>query len=278
MKLYKILFEQEEQLKLLSPEEMKAPKSAFAHIPTVGTVNDYTAPVFAMLHWSALSEQSFALIHAERFKQWVEGNMTGPFEKWLCAYAGTTERHSSDCGGAVEINYMVRSPQFPGAGGAMYALVSNYYKAPITSDRTSSTSNSAKKAWAKIESGSDWTKVELDNYSNNGFRGDKDFYDIKGTWPNRSVSPTTEPKTPDDEQDDCVLPPPSNPVNINKKLGTANAWIYSGPLNAEELLSHCEDVLSDLVGNTEYARSEIETEIKKKSSRMFLRYYKGIEG
>jgi len=289
MKLYKILFEQK-QLKLLSPEEMQAPKSAFAHIPTVGTSNDYSAPTFAMFDWLDGSEQGFALIHAERFKQWVEGKMTGPFERWLCAYAGSTERHSSDCGGAVEISYMVRSPQFPGAGGAMYALVSNYYNAPITSDRKNSTSNSAKKAWAKIESGSDWTKVDLDNwkthFSDATGKAYKKWFNFKGTWPNRSVKSTDEeglpeevgPITPDNEQDDCAVPKAKNDDDVNKKLGTANAWIYSGPLNAEELLSHCADVLSDLVDYTKYARSEIENEIKKKSNKMFLKYYKGVEG
>ena len=269
------MFEQGEQLKLLSPEEMKAPKSAFAHIPTVGTVNDYRAPTFAMIDWWSTPEQGFALIHVENFRKWAAEGML-PFERWLCAYAGSTERHSSDCGGAVEVSYMVRSPQFPGAGAAMYALVSDYYKAPITSDRQSSTSNSAKKAWAKIESSSDWTKVELDNYSNDSY-GDKESYDIKGTWPNRSVSPTAEPKTPDDEQDDCVLPA-QDPVGINKKLGSANAWIYNGPLNSEELMSHGQEVLLAIANESGITKAELEREIKNKSNKLFTKYYKGVEG
>jgi len=276
MKLYKILFEQEEQLKLLSPEEMKAPKSAFAHIPTVGTVKEYRPPAFAMIDWWNDSEQGFALFHVGHFRKWAAEGML-PFESWICAYAGSNKRHSRDCGGAVEVSYMARSPQFPGAGAAMYALISDYYKAPITSDRQSSTSNSAKKAWTKIENGSDWTKVELDNYSNNDFRGHKKYFDIKGLWPNRLVSPTTEPKTPNKKQDDCVLPA-SDPVNINKKLGSANAWIYNGPLNAKELLSHGQEVLTAIANESGLERYQLEQEIKNKSNNLFTKYYKGIEG
>lgn len=274
IKLYKILFEQQEQLKLLSPEQMKAPASAFKHIPQ--TTTNYAAPEYAMIDWWSGSEQGFALFHVERFRKWIAEGMMQPFEPWLCAYAGSNERHSNDCGGAVEVSYMVRSPQFPGAGAAMYALVSDYYKAPITSDRQSSTSNSAKKAWAKIENGSDWTKVELDNYSNDSY-GDKEYYDIKGTWPNRSVSPAAEPITPGNEQDDCVLPG-YNPVNINKKLGSANAWIYNGPLNAEELMSHGQDVLLAIADEFGMAPAELRQLIKNKSNSLFSKYYQGVEG
>jgi len=274
MKLYKILFEQEQQLKLLSPEEMKAPKSAFAHIPTVGTVKEYRPPAFAMIDWWNDSEQGFALFHVGHFRKWAAEGML-PFESWICAYAGSNERHSRDCGGAVEVSYMVRSPQFPGAGAAMYALISDYYQKPITSDRQSSTSNSAKKAWAKIESSSDWTKVELDNYGDHS--GHNIYFDIKGTWPNRLVSPTAEPMTPDDEQDDCVLPD-SIPSFINKKLGSANAWIYNGPLNSEEMLSHGQEVLTAIADESGITKAELEREIKNKSNKLFTKYYKGVEG
>jgi hypothetical protein len=284
MKLYKILFEQEEQLKLLSPEEMKAPESAFKHISVVGTVKEYRPPAFAMIDWWNDREQGFALFHVGHFRKWAAEGML-PFESWICAYAGSNERHSRDCGGAVEVSYMVRSPQFPGAGAAMYALISDYYKAPITSDRQSSTSNSAKKAWAKIESSSDWTKVELDNYGDNygasgpygHHSGHKKYFDIKGLWPNRLVSPTTEPKTPNNKQDDCVLPD-SIPSLINKKLGSANAWIYNGPLNAEELLSHGQEVLIAIANESGLERYQLEQEIKNKSNNLFTKYYKGIEG
>lgn len=290
MKLYNILFEQQEQLKLLSPEQMKAPKSAFEHIPTTGTSNDYIAPTFAMVDWWDGSEQGFALIHAEFFKQWVEGGFVGSLETWLCAYAGSNERHSNDCGGAVEVSYMVRSPQFPGAGAAMYALVSDYYKAPITSDRQSSTSNSAKKAWAKIEGSSDWTKVDLDNWKMKfSDKTGKDYvkwFNFKGTWPNRSVRSTDEngdpeevgPMTPDDEHDDCELPKAGTDDGVNKKLGTANAWIYNGSLNAKELLSHGQEVLLAIADEFGMAKAELKQEIKNKSFKLFTKYYRGVEG
>lgn len=276
IKLYKILFEQEEQLKLLSPEQMKAPKSAFSHIPKIGGT-DYVAPAFAMVDWWDGSEQGFALFHVEKFHKWIADGMYAPFERWLCAYAGSNERHQSDCNGAVEVNYMVRSPEFPGAGAAMYALVSDYYKAPITSDRQSSTSNSAKKAWAKIESSSEWTKVDLDNWKEDSY-DNKTWYRINGSWPNRSITSSDEPATPDDESDDCSIPKAGTSDGLDRKLGTANAWMYNGSLDAESLISNGQEVLNSIADEFGGTKAELEREIKSKSSKLFTKYYRGIDG
>lgn len=249
IKLYKILFEQQES-----------------------TVN-YVAPTFGLLEWKDGSEHALALFHIDNFKKWIELDRNSPFEKWLCSYAATYNQHKNDCSGAVEVNFMVRSPEFAGAGSVMYALVSNFFQAPITSDRQGSTSNSAKKAWAKFESSSDWTKVDLDNY---GDRESK-WYRINGAWPNRSLSLANKPATPD-ESDDCQLPYAGTEEGINNKLGTANAWLYKGSINSGELISRANEALDEIANNLGKSRINLEDDIKIFSNKLFSKYYKGISG
>ena len=272
IKLYKILFEQQEQLKLLSPEQMKAPESAFSHLKTPKVSKSYAAPTFAVHKWKSGSEHGFALFHVDMLRKWIESQKSFPYEKWLCAYASTYNEHRGDCSDAVEVNYIARSPEFPGAGSVMYALVSDYFGAPITSDRQSSTSNSAKKAWANIESSSDWTKVDLDN-----FKDGPTWYRIDGNWPNRKVKAADEPATPDDS-DDCNLPVAADEEGINKKLGTADAWLYKGNIDSSSLIDRGYSAISEIADETGGYITDIEKDIESLSNSLFVKYYKGISG
>jgi hypothetical protein len=272
MKLYPILFEQ--QLKLLSPEQMKAPKSAFNHL--AATKTNYNAPTFALATWKSGYEQAFGLFHVEKYKKHVASGFAEPVESWLCAYAGTTEQHSADCSGAVEINYIARSPEWQGAGSVMYALVSKHFNAPITSDRKSSTSDSAKKAWAKIEADSNWKKVDLDNWKKNDDDA-KDWFQFKGSWPNRTIYGSDKPATPN-EADDCRLPPTSL-HSINGVLGTADAWLYQGPLDSKQLLDHGKTVFSEIRRKYDgMSRDDLIEDISDKADQLFRKYYTGVTG
>ena len=272
MKLYPLLFEQE-QLKLFSPEEMKAPESAFKHLAPSKIKTDYTSNDYGLFSWNNGGVEGFALFHINKFKEWIKSGEQLSWETWICAYAGTEEKHNNNCSGAVEINYMARNPKFPGSGATMYALISSYYRSPITSDRVHSTSDSAKKAWARIESSGEWEKVELDNYSDI----EDDWYRFKGTWPNRSVTTSDEPSTPD-KYDDCKTPRGIGSDAVNNKLGTANAWIYHGSLNAHEISEHAEDALPEIAKETGYDRRHLESRIKSTANKLFSKYYQGIEG
>ena len=257
MKLYSILFEEK--------------------------LNSYQPPEYAMVDWQHGKEHAFALLHVEKFNSWVEGGLMGGPKDWLCAYGGVERTHETDCNGAVEVNYMVRSPQFPGAGSVMYALISDYYQKPITSDRQSSTSNSAKKAWAKIESSSDWTKVELDNYYQHNTSYPKYWFRFDGSWPNRTGKNEDEngelfkPLTPEDASDDCRLPVSSGDP-ANAVLGTANAWLYHGPFKAGPLLDLGDETLNTIGANNGASREELKEEIKIQAAKLFASEYKGIEG
>ena len=273
IKLYKILFEQQEQLKLLNPEQMKAPESAFSHLKIPKTLKNYTAPTFALFEWVDGSEQGFALFHVDMFRNWVESRQSFPFEKWLCAYAATYNQHRGDCSNAVEVNYMVRSPEFPGAGSVMYGLISDYFNAPITSDRHGSSSNSAKKAWASIESSSEWTKVDLDNYTD----PNSEWYRFNGSWPNRSITSSNKPAT-QDESDDCELPIAGTEEGLNKKLGSADAWMYKGSLDSSSLIDRANEALKDIANELGKSEISLHDYIKTLSNRLFTKYYKGIEG
>jgi len=290
IKLYKILLEQSEQPKLLSPEQMKAPPSAFKHLAPLHL--HFAAPEYALVPWkSSGSEQALTLIHVDKFKKWLDDEETS-YESWICAYAGTTNDYRSgrECGGAVEVNCMVRSPQFPGAGSTMYALVSSFFGAPITSDRQTSTSNSAKQAWAKIENSSDWSKVELDNYT---MKYDPDLSDeykkwhkFTGSWPSRKVIATdvegnpeeAGPHTPNDESDDCKLPDAPTPKIINKKLGTADAWQYNGSIDTESLISRGEEAFDEIYNESGFSETDLKSKLITYSNKLFMKYYKGEEG
>jgi hypothetical protein len=245
--------------------------------------NSYQPPEYAMVDWQGETEKGFALLHVENFKAWVENGLMGSPNDWLCAYCGVKTVHENDCKKAVETNYIVRSPQFPGAGSVMYALISDYYQKPITSDRLSSTSNSAKKAWAKIESSSDWTKVELDNYYQHNTRYPKYWFRFDGSWPNRTGKNEDEngqplkPLTPEDESDDCRLPVSSGEP-VNAVLGTANAWLYHGPFKAGPLLDHGDEILNSIGTNNGASREELKEKIKSQAFKLYRSQYKGIEG
>ncbi len=93
-----------------------------------------------------------------------------------------SDSNSGPCWGAWEIMRSAVHPtmQGKGFGSALYRLASAYIHQPITSDRLSGTSRSAKKVWQKIEKSSD-------------FEATPPFDDIKN------------PKTPPPE-DDCAIP------------------------------------------------------------------------
>jgi hypothetical protein len=253
---------------------------------------DYGGPEYALFEWSSGNEMALALVHIEKYKQYVKSTKFGDISyDWICAYAGSNERHDSDCSGAVEISYIARNPNYPGAGSAMYALFSSYFNYPITSDRSSSTSNSAKQAWAKIENDSgNWTKMNLDNWKSHisGETGKryKKWYSFQGSWPDRTVNSTDEkgepkevgPATPNDESDDCPVPKGGSDAMVNKMLGTADAWLYKGPLNADPLIERGNDVLAELTADKRFSKQELITNIKITANKLFTKYYKGLEG
>jgi len=235
---------------------------------------NYNPPTFALIDWRNGEDNGFALFHVENFKKWIENGKVDPFESWLCAFAEINNKHDSDCSKAVEVNYMVRSPVWKGAGSAMYALVSNYFSAPITSDRKNSTSNSAKKAWANIESDSNWKKVYLDNW----FKHDKEkktWYQFKGSWPNRTVYKSDKPSTPD-TSDDCSLPGASSrQKEIDPILGTADAWIYQGSLNSQQFLHHGNEALKEIAKKNDLFESDLKDIIESFADKLFTKYYTG---
>lgn len=158
----------------------------------------FTAPEYALVEWKDSQGTNLTLLHVESYKKFIQtvrdrgtaaAEKAIPIEKWICSYGGIETAHASDCVGAVETNYMVGSPDYPAAGSAMYALISAYFNKPITSDRMNSTSDKAKKAWARIEADSgNWQKVELDSYGTDySPKEEKKYFDSTGQWPERYI-------------------------------------------------------------------------------------------
>lgn len=270
MKLYPILFEQteptnepvEKPIRDTNPDRFSGSKYALIN------VND--------------SDNEYVLINIEAFEKrmLLEDTSMLP-EEWIAASAELdTESGGGRCSGATSISIMVASPVFPAAGYFMYCLMSKVVVGPITSDRDSSTSNSAKKTWARIESSGDWKKVELDNHGHS-FDEDKGkyvdtYFDIHGTWPDRKLDKLPGPKTPT-EDDDCKLKGDS-PKAMNLKLGTANAYTYTGPYSADRLLRLGQELVEYIADEIGKDTSYIHKVIQGAATKLFHTYYKGVTG
>jgi len=243
MKLYSLLFDQEQQLKNLI---------------------SYTAPEFALfLH----NENRLILVHTNSLLSYFK-NPTDEVNVYnICAGMIQCSESANTCLGAMQVSLVVGSPEWKGAGLTLYALASDYFGAPLTSDRSHSSSKAARETWAKIEQSSEWKKAGegLDNYANTSTG--KMYMDIQGTYPNRTSEPRikpvkglirnvvsaiksdageTIPKTPQ-EIDDCPLPTKgghiSEPEKMADLVGTADAYKYNGPLKAAPLISQGEKIL-----------------------------------
>ena len=268
MKLYPILFEQTE------PTDEPVEK------PIRDTNPDrFSGSKYALIN--VFGGNEYALINIEAFKKRMTENNSMPLEQWIAATAELdTEDSGGICAGATSISIMVASPLFPAAGYFMYCLMSKVVGGPITSDRYSSTSNSAKKTWARIESSGDWKKVELDNYGDFFYKPRSEYvetyFDVQGTWPSRKVIKLSGPKTPP-KNDDCKLKGDSLAA-INAKLGTANAYTYTGPYSADRLLSLGQELEEYIADETGIKSNDIDKIIQKAATKLFQTYYKGTSG
>ena len=219
-------------------------------------------------------EKALALFHVPSFLQYLKDQNSVTFDD-VCAATIQVSDTGSGCLGALQVSVIAGSKKHPGAGITMYGLASDYYGAPLTSDRSHSSSVASRETWAKIERSPDW-KIAGDGLDNYADAGNKKFYmDISGTYPSRSakprlkkgggiggffknllLSPETEPRTPE-KIDDCPLPNYGGEAMDAKKmadlLGTANAYRYVGPNKAAPLVQRAQEVIakadSDLAMN-----------------------------
>lgn len=194
------------------------------------------------------NDVNFVLVNIEKFKEKALENPKLTQDDYIASMAKTElgYQHSDDCMGAVEINYIASSEKYPGAGSALYAIVSNYFHKPIVSDRKGSSSDFDKKAWSKIEANSDWVRIPLDNYYNT--HDEKQYWDIRGVGASREVKQLPGPRTIP-TNDDCNLPNSSlgTEKGIKQMLGSADAHLYVGSkYNARRLIVAGETLLAEL--------------------------------
>lgn len=236
MKLYPLLFEQEQLKKLTS----------------------YTAPEFALF----VIDDRLILTHTNSLLNFLKNPPDQvPIFK-ICAGMIECSERENDCLGAMQVSYAVGSPEWKGAGLTLYALASDYFGAPLTSDRDHSSSVAARETWAKIEKSPEWKKAGegLDNYAQTP--SGKLYVDVQGIYPNRTAEPRikavkglvknvvgaeeTQPKTPQ-EIDDCPLPTKrgyvSDPEKMADLVGTADAYRYTGALKSAPLVKQAENIL-----------------------------------
>lgn len=249
MKLYPILFE------AATPPPLPITKK---------TLTSYTAPDFALFVYED-AETRLVLVHTNSLLDYLS-NPDGdvPFED-ICAAMIECEERGSDCLGVMQVTLAAGSPKWKGAGISIYGIASNYFGAPLISDRDHSSSVASRETWAKIEKSSEWTKAGegLDNYAKTP-KGNI-YVDIEGTYPKRLAEPRikqdkklsitsfkditpdkTFPKT-STTVDDCPLPSKGgfilDPEEMADLVGTADAYRYTGPLNAEPLVKQGEKLL-----------------------------------
>jgi len=201
-------------------------------------VEDYTPNKFALITHQNEYYTGYILVDQEKYKQHVFYNQSVVSCIASYGYAGKAE----GCSDATEISLIGSNKSFPKAGYAMYCCISKITNGPITSNRASSTSDSAKAAWRSIEQSSEWQEEKLDNYFyDRGAPVDnrRVYYDIHGSWPGRTFTKLPGPQTPT-ESDDCALRP------LDDKLGSASAWRYVGSLDVDGLLRSGEELLSSV--------------------------------
>lgn len=283
MKLYSFLFEQ---------EEVKPTKK----------FTSYTAPDFALF---VDDEKSLILIHTDSLLNYLKTPSDQVPVYDICAGMIECDERGNDCLGSLQVSFAVASPKWKGAGTTLYALASDYFGAPLTSDRRHSSSTAAKEMWAKIEQNPEWKKAGegLDNYAQ--VSSGKMYMDIQGTYPNRTAEPRTkqvkgffknvvgamksiagdasetEPRTRE-TIDDCPLPAKkgdvTNPERMAELVGTANAYRYVGPLKAEPLVAQGEKLLrqtADPRTNPKYL--EVDQLIVDMAEKLFNTRYQGSE-
>lgn len=235
MKLFPLLFEKEEK-RFIS----------------------YTAPEFALF----VIDDRLILTHTNSLLSFLKNPPDQvPIFK-ICAGMIECSERENDCLGAMQVSYAVGSPEWKGAGLTLYALASDYFGAPLTSDRDHSSSVAARETWAKIEKSPEWKKAGegLDNYAQTP--SGKLYVDVQGIYPNRTAEPRikavkglaknivgaeeTQPKTPQ-EIDDCPLPTKrgyvSDPEKMADLVGTADAYRYTGALKSAPLVKQAENIL-----------------------------------
>ena len=276
MKLYPILFEQD--LKKLT---------------------SYTAPDFGLFVYN---QERLILFHTDSLLNYLK-NPTEPVPvDSICAGMIECSKGENDCLHAMRVDYVAASPKWKGAGITLYALASDYFGTPLTSDRNQSSSVAAKETWAKIENSSEWTKAGagLDNYAQTS--SGKMYMDIQGSYPNRTAEPRTkkvkgffknvlsvikggatetEPKTPETD-DDCPLPTKggyvSDPEHMADLVGTADAYRYTGSLKAEPLVMRAEEIISDSAKpEINPTKKDVEYLLVSMSTTLFKTRYKGSE-
>jgi len=277
------------QRQLFDPKKMLPPRGAFKHLPPeASNPKRFTAENFFLVETEDEEGEGMFLINTKDFLNVLAKNNgaltpSKPFE-YAAGYASGQRLGGSavgKCGGAFSVGFSTGNPRYPGAGYACYAFLSKKYGA-LTSDREHHTSNAAKKTWARIEQDPEWERVPLDNfigtYSSFGEEDtDLEWYDIRDSWPNRKIKGRARPATPD-PSDDCKLPA-EDKYGIDNKLGTADAWRYTGSsLDPTPLLAKGQEVIASVSEEHALNPKRLRNDLEKQSWPFFQDLYKGITG
>lgn len=259
-------------------------------------ITSYTAPAFALF---VTNETRLVLVHTNSLLAYLQTNDDNIPVLDICAGMIECSERENDCLGAMQVSLAVASPSWKGAGITLYALASDYFGAPLTSDRKHSSSKAAKETWAKIEQNSEWRKAGdgLDNYATTP--DGKLYVDVTGTYPNRSAKPRVTTQQPDPKEpkkvgaqetqprtpqviDDCPLPTKygdvSDPERMAELVGTADAYKYNGPLKAAPLLAQAEQVKKQAADPRVNPRKvDLLVLVKKMSTVLFGTRYQGSD-
>lgn len=146
MKLKSILYEEGNPLTMVSKGPAQQPGSS--------SVISYTAPNFALFVNEEGNTPDLTLVNVPALLRYLTpGNVHDPLPLYDIIAGYISLRDSgNECLTAMQVELVAGSPKYPGAGMTMYALASDHFSTPITSDRHMSTSKQGQQTWAKIES------------------------------------------------------------------------------------------------------------------------------
>jgi len=239
MKLYSLLFEAKLDVSSLAVFKSRSDEGGvFVLYDTVELVRQFPAP------------------SDEAFMKAVVGAVT----------VRPPDEFSGDCAGAWNVAWSVRNPAYPGAGKLTIQLASSMLKAPVTSDRDSSSSPDAKAMWDRVAGDSGFQRVPLDNFrqKNPAKPSDGNIYvDVADDGDGLLVTDRDGPRTPP-WFDDCVVP------NVDK-LGAGDA--FKAKLDAGPFTSRHKATMHLLFKNHDADIREVEESLVAAGGAWFDKLY-----
>ena len=168
-----------------------------------------------------------------------------------------------NCSGAYYVAYSARNPKYRGAGQLLVKIASSMLEVPVTSDRSNSSSDSAKEMWDRLSDDPGMAKKELDNFV--GYEDDDDVAYVDIDPKTRTATRRAGPRTPD-PSDDCHTPRP-----VDRYLGSPDA--YQSKMSTGAYQARHQQMLKWIKKETGMTPGQFEEVLNKTGTQWFHKLF-----